>query len=139
MRCRATLVAAAVLVLGAVALAQARQERLGGTLRTQITSGPTALHGTWWLTFDTSGTHYWIAKGSAKTRVVHGAASQPSAHTVTFTDQGGPYACRGAQAIGRYSWRASGTRIVFTAVKDGCAGRRLILTSRPFLPTAAAG
>jgi hypothetical protein len=139
MRCRTTLVAAVVLVLGASALVQARPQRLGGTLRTQITSGPAALHGAWWLTFDASGKHYWIAKGTSRTRVVHGAASQPSTHTVTFTDQGGPYACRGAQATGRYTWRATGTRIVFTAVRDGCAGRRLILTSRPFLPTAAAG
>jgi hypothetical protein len=139
MRCRTALVAAAVLVLGAAALAEARPQRLGGTLRTQITSGPAALHGTWWLTFDAAGKHYSIAKGPARTRVVHGVASQPSTHTVTFTDQGGPYACRGAQASGRYSWRAAGMRIVFTAVKDGCAGRRLILTSRPFQPTAAAG
>jgi hypothetical protein len=139
MRSRTVLVAAAVLVLGAATLAQARPQRLGGTLRTQITSGPAALHGTWWLAFDANGTHYWIGKGPAKTRVVHGAASQPSTHIVTFTDEGGPYACRGAQASGRYSWRAAGTSIVFKALKDGCAGRRLILTSRPFLPTAAAG
>jgi hypothetical protein len=50
---------------------------------------------------------------------------------ITFHDLGGPFACRGAQASGVYSWRVTGTRLTLTAVREPCAGRKTILT-KPF-------
>jgi hypothetical protein len=46
---------------------------------------------------------------------------------VTFHDLGGAFACRGAQAVGTYTWRLKGAKLTFTRVKDACAGRRAVL------------
>jgi hypothetical protein len=49
----------------------------------------------------------------------------------TFHDLAGPFACRGAQATGVYSWRLVGRRLTLTAVREPCSGRKTILT-KPF-------
>ena len=53
-----------------------------------------------------------------------------SGSTITFTDRSGPLACGGATKVGRYT-RKAGPNGSFrlTAVKDACAGRKLLLTS----------
>jgi hypothetical protein len=54
---------------------------------------------------------------------------------VTFHDLGGPLACHGAQVNGTYTWKVTGTKLVFTRVKDTCVGRRTVL-SYPFKKVA---
>jgi hypothetical protein len=46
---------------------------------------------------------------------------------ITFHDLGGPLACKGAQAVGRYAWHLNGARLTFTRLADPCPGRRTIL------------
>jgi hypothetical protein len=46
---------------------------------------------------------------------------------ITFHDLGGPFACRGAQINGRYTWRIVGAKLTLTRVADACVGRRGVL------------
>ena len=48
---------------------------------------------------------------------------------VTFRDLSGAFACKGAQASGRYAWKIQGTKLTFTRLADKCLGRRTLLTA----------
>lgn len=87
---------------------------------------PAVLDGTWRLTVNRKS--FSVAKGAAL--AVAGRA-QVAGNRITFHDLNGPFACRGAQATGVYSWRVSGKRLTLTAVREPCAGRKTILT-KPF-------
>jgi hypothetical protein len=87
---------------------------------------PAVLNGTWRLTLTTS--TFAVNKGA--TPAVSGRV-RIAGSRITFHDLGGPFACRGAQATGVYSWRVTGKRLTLTAVREPCAGRKTILT-RPF-------
>jgi hypothetical protein len=87
---------------------------------------PALLNGTWRLSVTTS--TFAVNKGA--TAAVSGRV-RIAGNRITFHDLGGPYSCRGALATGVYSWRVTGKRLVLTAVREPCAGRRTILT-RPF-------
>jgi len=87
---------------------------------------PAVLNGTWRLTLTTY--TFTVNKGAAA--AVSGRV-RIAGTRITFHDLGGPFACRGAQATGVYSWRVVGKRLTLTAVSEPCAGRRTILTS-PF-------
>jgi hypothetical protein len=87
---------------------------------------PAVLNGTWRLTLTTSA--FTVNKGA--TAAVAGRV-RIAGNRITFHDLGGPFACRGAQASGVYSWRVTGTRLTLTAVREPCAGRKTILT-KPF-------
>ena len=100
---------------------------LAGTWSTTIAGAPSAqFDGVWKLRISGTGA-YVISKG--RLRLVTGTATFRGA-TVTFHDRGGPASCIGAQAVGTYRWALSGRSVRFTAVKEPCAGRRLVLARR---------
>ncbi len=88
---------------------------------------PAVLDGTWRLTINRRS--FSVAKG---TMLAVSGTARIVGNRITFHDLGGPFSCRGAQATGVYSWRASGKRLTLTAVREPCAGRRTILT-KPFM------
>ena len=51
---------------------------------------------------------------------------------ITFRDTGGPLACKGAQAVGTYTWKLQRAKLTLTKVRDTCGGRPLILSKRVF-------
>jgi hypothetical protein len=87
---------------------------------------PAVLNGSWRLTLTTA--TFAVNKGA--TAAVSGRV-RIAGSRITFHDLGGPFACRGSQATGVYSWRVTGKRLTLTAVREPCAGRRTILT-KPF-------
>jgi hypothetical protein len=93
---------------------------------TKITgAAPAVLNGTWRLTVRQ--TTYAVTKGSSL--AVSGSA-RIAGNRITFHDLAGPFACRGAQATGVYTWRIVGKSLTLTAVKEPCAGRKTVLTKR---------
>jgi hypothetical protein len=88
-----------------------------------ITGAPAApLNATWRISI--------LRTSFATTRNGAAAAAgsvQILGNRITFRDVGGPLACRGAQAVGAYTWRVSGSNLSFARVKDTCVGRRTIL------------
>jgi hypothetical protein len=94
---------------------------------TKITRAtPAVLNGTWRLTVRQSA--FAVTKGSAP--AVSGTV-RIAGTRITFHDLAGPFACRGAQAAGVYTWRLAGRRLTLTAVHEPCTGRKTILT-KPF-------
>jgi hypothetical protein len=87
---------------------------------------PAVLNGTWRLTVNRKS--FSVARGT--TFAVSGTA-RVVGNRITIHDVDGPFACRGAQATGVYSWRIKGKHLTLTAVREPCAGRRTILT-KPF-------
>lgn len=87
---------------------------------------PAVLNGTWRLSLTT----YTFTVNKGVTAAVSGRV-RIVGNRITFHDLGGPFACRGAQATGVYSWRVVGKRLSLTAVREACAGRKTILT-KPF-------
>lgn len=102
---------------------------LPGTYATQLSGMPNAsLNGAWTLRLAGGGA-YRISHDAEQ--AVRGRFSV-SGPTITFTDTGGPLSCRGAVASGSYRWSffaGDGTTYLrLRVVRDGCAGRRTVLT-----------
>jgi hypothetical protein len=128
---RLTLAAASAVALTAVVTAAALGARSAAIApheySTKIVGAtPAVLDGTWRLTVDTRS--FGVNRGAAP--AVSGTV-RIAGKRITFHDLRGPFACRGAQATGVYSWRVTGKRLTLTAVRELCAGRKTILT-RPF-------
>jgi hypothetical protein len=119
------LLLAAVLAVTALVTAAEAASFTGAWTKT-VTSGPTVLKGRW--TLQAAGGKFWIQKGLASTHLVNGSVTQ-SGTTVRFTDKSGALACKGASAVGTYRRSAASGGIKLTAIKDTCAGRKLLLTS----------
>ena len=99
---------------------------------TRITGvSPAALNGTWTLSIQR--TVFLVNKGTAP--AVAGRLTI-AGNKITFRDTGGPLACKGAQAVGTYTWKLQGTKLTLTKVRDTCAGRPLILNKRVFTRVA---
>jgi hypothetical protein len=52
---------------------------------------------------------------------------------VTVSDRSGPYACSAGERTGVYVFSVVGKRLTFKAIADPCVGRKLILTTKPFV------
>jgi hypothetical protein len=99
---------------------------------TKVTGArPAALNGTWNLSIQR--TVFLVNKGSAP--AVAGRL-QIVGNRIAFHDTGGSFACKGAQAVGTYTWRLRGTKLTLTRVHDTCAGRPLILNGRVYTRVA---
>jgi hypothetical protein len=121
---------AILLALGLVAgVATASSAALRGTYRTTITGKPAALNGAWQLKFLPGGELRVIR--NAKLVVVGKAVV--TGNRVKVTDRSGPYACSSAEGAGVYTYKLAGTRLTFRPVADKCVGRKLILTTKPFV------
>jgi serine/threonine-protein kinase len=104
---------------------------LTGTYETRI-SGKTAedagLIGTWRVQFLPGGAVWAMWNGVT---VVRGRVSVTPTQ-ITFTDEAGSEACRGSEATGVYRWALRGGRLTFTALRDRCRPRRIVVLMRPW-------
>ena len=124
-----TAIAAALLATAAHAAAPTLYPHVYSTRITG--ASPAALNGTWNLSLQR--TVFLVNKGSAP--AVAGRLTI-AGNKITFHDTGGPFACKGAQAVGTYTWKLQGTKLTLTEVHDTCAGRPLILNRRVFTRAA---
>lgn len=113
---------ASVLVLAGPVAAAAG---LTGTYKTTISGQtPAALNGSWQ-----------VGWSGGKETISHSGAVVVSGHyavagnRITMSRESGPLACTGGTGV--YSWSLRGKLLTLKVVKDGCAGRKLILTSHP--------
>ena len=65
--------------------------------------------------------------------VVAGTATPLAGRRLKLHDRSGAYACSTAEGDGLYRYALAGHRLTFTAVFDRCVGRKLVLTTKPFL------
>ena len=82
---------------------------------------PAVLNGTWRLTVNKPG--FSVTKDGSAAIV---GTVQIAGNRVTFRDGGGPFACRGAQRTGTYTWRLARKRLTLARVNDACVGRRTV-------------
>jgi hypothetical protein len=119
------LVAVAALIGAGVATAS---RSIAGIYTTTLKNNvPNNFRGDWAIRFTKSG-QYQIAKrvGSNAQLLVTGHA-KISGGKITFQKETGPAACKGSQAVGRYSWSSRGKTLTFTRYADTCVGRRTVL------------
>jgi hypothetical protein len=120
----------ALVVAGAAALslagASTAAATLTGTFTTRITGAPSAqLNGVWTMKIATGG-RYTIALGK---RVLITGRATVKAPRITFGNEIGPAACKGAQATGVYNYfLMKGKVLRFEALSDSCPGRRFVLS-----------
>ena len=88
---------------------------------------PAALNGDWAIQIKKTG-DYQIAKrvGNSGSVLVAGHGSI-AGDRFTFRKETGPAACKGSQAVGRYSWSLKGKTLKLTRLADKCVGRRTVL------------
>lgn len=94
--------------------------------------GQAALLGLWTVTFNADGT-YALARQDVGT-VVDGTF-EIDGDQVTFNDWQGLLGCGGPTAsdpTATYAWEREGDTLQFVALDDGCADRRVLLTTRAF-------
>jgi hypothetical protein len=96
-----------------------------GVYVTKLTGAtPRTLNGTWRLAF-TAG--HFSLKRNGKAAVA--GLTTLSGRRVTFRDVSGSYRCIGSQAVGTYRWTLRGKSLTLTVVRDGCSGRKAVLTN----------
>jgi hypothetical protein len=117
-----------LLCLAVPALAGGAKMPLSGTYTVTLAKKvPAELKGAWTISIAPTG-RYGIYKSGRK--LVVGSA-RAAGKRVTFVDQAGPAACRGAQALGVYRWKKAVGQLTLTPLSEQCAGRRIVLSSRP--------
>src|SRR5262245_18840301 len=115
------LLVAALVVASFAGQAAAAQAAVAGNWYITITNAPAPLHGRWLLGIPGNGT-FWVQNTKGKTHQVDGKLAIKGS-TMTFTDRAGPLACRGASAVGRYSFRTYAPHhLRLTVLHDTCAG-----------------
>jgi hypothetical protein len=120
-----------VLTIGLLAgVATASSSSLQGTYRTTITGKPAPLNGKWELKFLSGSTVRIIRNGKL---VIVGKAIRIGVRRLQFSDRSGSYACSRAEGSGIYTYRLAAEHLTFRLVSDKCVGRKLVLTTRPFL------
>jgi hypothetical protein len=120
-----------LLALGFLAgVAGASSSALSGTYRATITGKPAALNGKWQLEFRPRGVVHLVRNGQL---VVVGKATRIGTRRLKLSDRSGPYACSAAEGNGVYTYRVARRRLTFTLVADKCVGRKLVLTTKPFV------
>ncbi len=124
---------AALVLLAAGVFAAAAASATGsptGTYGATITGKPAALNGRWQVEFRARQGLHIVRNGMV---VVVGTASPRTGRTLKIHDRSGPYACSVAEGDGLYAYSLAGRRLTFTAISDRCVGRKLVLTTKPFL------
>jgi hypothetical protein len=120
-----------LLALGLLAgVATASSSALSGTYRATIAGKPAALNGKWQIRFRPRGIVHLVRNGHL---VVVGKATRVGTRRMRFSDRSGSYACTAAEGNGVYRYRVAGGRLTFTVVADKCVGRKLVLTTKPFV------
>ena len=121
---------ATLLALGlAAGVATASSSVPTGTYRTTITGKPAPLNGKWQLRFLSGKAIHVVRNGKI---VVVGTAVFTDGR-MKASDRSGSYACGADERTGVYTYRLTGRRLTFKAVADKCVGRKLLLTTKPFL------
>lgn len=120
----------ALLALGVFAGVATASSSLSGTYRATITGKPAALNGKWRLEFLPRSVVHIVRNGKV---VVVGKAIRTGTRRLKLSDRSGSYACSAAEGTGLYSYTVSGKRLTFRAVADKCIGRKLLLTTKPFV------
>jgi hypothetical protein len=110
--------------------ASASAYSLGGTYKATIKGKPAPLDGKWRLEFLPGSVVHTFRNGNL---VVVGKAVRIAPKRLAFSDQSGSYACNHSEGKGTYKYALSGRRLTFTVVKDKCVGRKLVLTTKPFV------
>ncbi|MFL5959668.1 MAG: hypothetical protein ACJ75G_05300 [Gaiellaceae bacterium] len=128
MRRLAVLLLLAFLLLAAGASASSYS--LGGTYKATIRGKPAPLDGKWRLEFLPNSVVHTIRNGKL---VVVGKAARIGAKRLLLSDQSGSYACDFSEGKGTYVYALSRGRLTFKVVKDKCVGRKLVLTTKPFV------
>jgi hypothetical protein len=122
----AALVIALMLVAGA---ATAAPPILTGVYKTTITGQPAPLNGRWQLKFLPGKVIRAVRNGKT---VVNGTTLF-TGHRMKVTDRSGSYACGTGERSGLYTYRLAGSKLIFKTVSDKCVGRKLLLTTKPFV------
>jgi hypothetical protein len=131
MRQLSILLALGLLALGTLAgIATALSSTLSGTYKATITGKPAPLNGKWRLDFRPRGVVHIVRNGKL---VVVGKVVRTGIRRLRLSDRSGSYACSTAEGNGIYTYRVAGRRLTFRAVADKCIGRKLILTTKPFV------
>lgn len=124
--------ALALVLVATVAVAGSATALASGSLTGIFTTTvkgktPAALNGDWAILIKKSG-DYQMAKrvGTSGQLLVKGHAGI-AGDRVTFQKETGPAACKGRQAVGRYTWSLKGKTLIFQRLADRCVGRRTIL------------
>ena len=126
---RGVLVLLATCVFAAVAAAASGAP--SGTYAATITGKPAALNGRWQVEFSASSQVLRIVRNGKV--VVVATASPLASRRLRIHDRSGSYACSRSEGDGVYGYALAGRRLTFTAVSDRCVGRKLVLTTKPFL------
>jgi hypothetical protein len=103
---------------------------LKGTYKATITGKPAPLDGHWNLEFLAKGVVHTLRNGKL---VVIGKAVPTGTRKLVLSDRSGSYACSPSEGKGTYVYRFAGNRLIFMAVADQCVGRKLVLTTKPFV------
>ena len=111
-------------------VATASSFALSGTYRATIAGKPAALNGKWQIQFRPRGVVHLVRNGHL---VVVGRATRIGTHRLKLSDRSGSYACSAAEGNGVYTYRVVARRLTFTLVADKCVGRKLVLTTKPFI------
>jgi hypothetical protein len=114
-------------VLATAAIAGYGNPLVTGSFSTKISGKARALNGTWTLRLKSTGRFETLRNGKVVVRG-QGAAA---AGKLAIRDQSGPYACKGLQQAGVYSYKLKGRTLTLKVVTDRCAGRKIILTTNP--------
>jgi hypothetical protein len=124
------LLALALLSGAAAAAASSALSALSGTYKATITGKPAALNGKWKLEFRPRRVVHLVRNGRL---VVVGTATRIGPRRLKVRDRSGSYACSAAEGNGIYTYKAAGRRLTFRVVADKCVGRKLVLTTKPFI------
>ena len=119
---------AALVCVASIASAQ----QWAGTYTTSISEGDVppdmkAAVGNWELILGDEGQFSTSRNGEVVVRGTYAV----TADQMNFSDAEGSMACTGEQAAGSYGVALEGGTLTFTLVDDDCAGRRIILLTRP--------
>ena len=119
-----------LLVLGLVCgVASASTSSLRGTYKATIAGKPAALNGKWQLEFRPNGVLHVRRKGKL---VVLSKTTSSGTRRFKVHDRSGPYACSRSEGDGAYTYKFVDRRLLFSAVKDKCVGRKLVFTTKPY-------
>jgi hypothetical protein len=110
--------------------ASASSYSLSGSYRATIRGKPAPLDGKWRLEFLPASVVHTFRNGKL---VVVGKAVRIGPKRLAFSDHSGSYACRPSEGKGTYVYALSRRRLTFRVVKDKCVGRKLVLTTKPFV------
>jgi len=119
-----------LLVLGLVCgVASASTSSLRGTYKATIAGKPAALNGKWQLEFRPNGVLHVLRNGKL---VVLSKTTSSGTRRFKVHDRSGAYACSRSEGDGAYTYKFVDRRLLFSAVKDKCVGRKLVFTTKPY-------